>query len=88
MFRLWGRIWKDGRLLRDITIEDDSADTRTHKVMKALERMCAELDLANPIWLDANIREFQRHGKTRFYQDSFIEQIDFDCLEIRALEKE
>ena len=52
MFRLWGKIWKDNRLLKDTVICDDSEDTRT------------------------------QHGKARFYQDNFIEQIDFDYLEI------
>ena len=48
---------------------------------------CGEFDLGRPIWLERNIREFQRHSKTRFHQDSFIEEIDFDYLEIQILEE-
>lgn len=87
MFRLWGKIWKDNRLLKDTTICDDSQDTRTHKIFRALDEICAQFDLGKPIWLDSNIREFQRHSKTRFTQDNFIEQIPFDFLEIQVIEE-
>ena len=36
---------------------------------------------------DATIKEFKRHSKARFYQDSFIEEIDFDYLEIQILDE-
>lgn len=88
MFRLWGKIWKNNHLIKDMTIADDSDDTRTHKIFRALDELCLELDLGKPIWLDSNINEFKRHSKTRFTQDSFIEQIDFDSLEIHVIEED
>ena len=39
-------------------------------------------------WLDANVAEFKRHAKTRFTQDSFIESIDFDFLEMHVIEED
>lgn len=88
MFRLWGKIWKDNHLLNDITIKDDSDDTRTHKIFHALDKICMEMDLGKPLWLDSNISEFKRHSRTRFSQDSFIEQIEFDYLEIQVIEED
>ena len=88
MFRLWVKEWKSNRMLRDTTICDDSEDTRTHKVFRALEEACYEFDLGKPIWLDSNIEEFKRHAKARFYQDSFIETIPFDYLEIQIIEED
>lgn len=88
MFRLWGKIWKNNHLIKDMTIADDSDDTRTHKIFRALDELCLELDLGKPIWLNSNINEFKRHSKTRFTQDSFIEQIDFDSLEIHVIEED
>ena len=32
MFRLWAKIIKDNHLLKDLTVENDTEDTRTHKV--------------------------------------------------------
>lgn len=75
-------------MLRDMTVEDGSADTRTHKVFRALEEVCYAFDLGKPIWLDSNISEFKRHAKARFTQDSFIEGIEFDFLEIQVIEED
>lgn len=88
MFRLWGKIFKDNRLLQDQVICDDTCDTRTHKVFHALYELCCAFDLGKPIWLDNNISEFKKVSKTRFRQDNFIETIDFDYLEIQVIEED
>lgn len=88
MFRLWGKIFKDNRLLTDTVACDDTDNNRTKKVFDCLEQICYDLDLGNPIWLDSTITEFKRHDKARFYQDNFIEHIDFDYLEIQVIEED
>ncbi|MFR4122676.1 MAG: hypothetical protein ACLT0W_10765 [Clostridium sp.] len=88
MFRLWGKIWKDNHMIKDTVICDDSEDTRTHKIFHALQEICYDFDLANPIWLDKTINDFKRHSKTRFYQDNFVETVDFDYLEIQVIEED
>lgn len=88
MFRLWGKIFKDNHMLRDTVIEDDRNDTRTHKIFDSLDQICYDFDLGKPIWLDSNIQEFKRHSKTRFHQDSFIEEIPFDYLELQVIEED
>ncbi len=89
MFRLWGKIFKDNHLLQDTVIENDNRElNRTRKVFQGLEDICNQFDLGNPIWLNQNISEFKRHAKTRFHQDSFIEKIPFDYLEIHVIEED
>ncbi|MBP5528769.1 MAG: hypothetical protein J6X80_01855 [Lachnospiraceae bacterium] len=87
MFKLWVKEIKDNHLIKDVTIEDKTDDTRTHKIMHSLEKACTGFDLAIPIWLNSNVNEFKRHSRTRFYKDSFIETIAFDYLEIQILEE-
>ncbi len=87
MFRLWGKIFQDNRMLRDTVICDTTEDTRTHKIFNALDEICYEFDLSKPIWLDTNIAEFKRHDKTRFYSDNFVDSIAFDFLEIQIIEE-
>lgn len=88
MFRMWSRIFKENHLIKDTVIEDPSVDTRTHKVFRALSASAEALDISTPIWLDKNIKEFGRFSHTRFTSDNFIEQPDFDYLEIRILEED
>ena len=88
MFRLWAKTFKDNHMLQDIVIEVGSTDTRTHKVFRALDKVCLQFDLSKPIWLDKTVAEFKRHRKARFTQDNFIDSIDFDYLEIQIIEED
>ena len=72
--KIWAKEWKNNHMLRDTTIEDCSDDTRTHKVFRALEQVCYEFDLPKPLWL--------------FYQDSFVEEIPFQYLELQVIEED
>ncbi len=88
MFRLWGKIYTGSHITEDFVIEDGSGDRRTAKVVHAVTALCRRFDLAEPIWLDANIREFQRTSRTRFSQDNFIEEIPFSFFEIQIIEED
>lgn len=89
MFRVWGRIFKSNKMLNSTTVEIDlPEETRTHKIFMALEQICDEFDLSNPIWLNTNINEFKRIARTRFYADSFVETIEFDYLDFYVIEED
>lgn len=88
MFRLWAKIIKDNRLIRDTVICNDAQESRTHKVFTALDDICYEFDLGKPIWLEATVQEFKRHDNARFSQDNFMEPIAFDYLEIHVIEED
>ena len=88
MFRMWGKLFKDNHMLRDmVAINDDPTLNRTRKVFSSLEEICLTFDLGQPIWLNSTINDFRRHSKCRFTQDSFVEQIEFDYLEIQVIEE-
>ena len=88
MFRLWAKIWKDNHMMKDITIENASKElTRTKKVLAAVEEVSYAFDLGKPIWLEVNIAEFKKSARTRFRRDNFIDELDFDYLEILMIEE-
>lgn len=89
MFRLWAKIFKDNRMLRDMVVcNEETGINRTKKVFAAIDTICYEFDLSKPIWLDSTIEDFKRHDKTRFTKDNFIDGIDFDYLEIHVIEED
>jgi len=89
MFRMWIKEFKDNRMLKDYVWEGTDPDmTRTKKVLTGLEKGCEEFDLSIPIWLDKNIDEFKNASKARFHKDNFIEDIEFDYLEIQVIEED
>ena len=72
-----------------MVISNDNPDlNRTKKVFLALDEVCHEFDLQVPTWLDINIKDFKKYNKARFTQDSFVEHIDFDFLEIHVIEED
>ena len=86
--RIWFKEMQNTHLIKDIVIEDTSEDTRTHKIFRALDQACYELELARPIWLDQTKNDFKVHAKARFTRDAFIEEVPFDYLEIQVLEED
>ena len=87
MFRMWGKIFKQNRMLNDTVITVDNDLNRTRKVYQALEEICYKFNLPKPLWLESNKQDFIRNSKTRFTKDSFIEDIAFDYLEIQVIEE-
>ena len=86
MFRLWGKLYKNNKIIKDLVVEDDSDETRTRKVFSAITSLCLEFDLSEPIWLKSNISEFRRLSRTRFTRDNFIDCVPFDYMEIQIIE--
>ena len=89
MFRLWAKVFKHNRMLKDMVVENcDNELNRTKKIFAAIETVCKTYDLSTPIWLESNIEEFKKFDKVRFNSDNFIDTIDFDFLEIHVIEED
>ncbi len=89
MFRLWVKIIDSGKIVKNMTIENsDSSLNRTKKIFHAIDEACYAYDLSKPLWLDKNISEFKKSSKTRFTKDNFVDEIDFDFLEIEVIEED
>ena len=89
MFRLWAKIIVSGKMVKNMTIENsDPSLNRTKKIFSAIDEVCYAYDLSKPIWLDKNINEFKKNSKTRFTKDNFVDDIDFDSLDIEVIEED
>ena len=89
MFRVWVKIIDSGKIVKNMTIENsDSSLNRTKKIFHAIDEACYAYDLSKPLWLDKNISEFKKSSKTRFTKDNFVDEIDFDYLEIEVIEED
>ena len=83
-------------MVKNMTIENsDSSLNRTKKIFNAideifsaLDEVCYAYDLSKPLWLDKNIREFKKNSKTRFTKDNFVDEIEFDSLDIEVIEED
>ncbi len=89
MFRLWGKIYKNNKIIKDTVINvDEDNQSREQLTEFCLDKICVAFDLQHPIWLNDNHKDYPAYGRTSFKEDHFIEQIDFDYLEIEIIEDE
>ena len=78
--RLWGRMMKHQRIIRQETIEIENDD-----IEEAFLEICRRFDVQRPIQLPKHNREFEKFGRTFFAKEHFTESIDFDKLEIELI---
>ena len=90
MFRLCCRMIDGGRhTVGEFVYEDgDIRTNRTKKIFAGITEACRKFDLSEPIWLDSNIRDFQKTSHVRFSQDNFVEEIPFRFLDVQVIEED
>lgn len=81
MSRLWMRVVQDHRIKRQGT-----APCGWGEQNEALTELCKQFDIPRPIWLPKHEREFDSFRRTAFTAEHFIEEINFDRLEIEFLD--
>ena len=85
MGKLWLKIMKDHKLVRDIVLDCQVASegqVELDAVRPEMSAACNELDVEFPVVVEANRKEFARRNRTDFRADSFIQPVDFDKLEV------
>lgn len=78
---LWVKTIRRNRMDKSITEPCTRDDP-----MEALTEACHRLDIARPMWLDKNQREWDDFGLTRFFADNFSESVPFDRMEIEYID--
>lgn len=89
MIKLWGKIMINNRIEdQNVAIcTDDEVDEYQEQLKKCIVKLCYNFDIEKPYWLQKNLKEYNKIKKTSFTQDNFIEEINFDRLEIEVLEE-
>ena len=77
---VWVREIKHSKILKHDTEPCDHDG-----VQDALQAVCQRMDLARPLWLEKNQREWDEFSQTRFLPSQFMEAVSFDRLEIEFI---
>lgn len=88
MLRIWGKLIKDNKIIKDKVVELVLKDTYQEALKGAITEICKELDISKPYWLEHNLEEYNTRNKVSFDENNFIEEIDFDKFEIEELDDE
>ena len=78
---LWVKANRRTQMVQQTTVPCSREDCKD-----ALIEACHAMDLAVPMWLGKNQREWDSFGQTRFLPDAFPEAVPFDRLDIEFID--
>lgn len=81
MTRLWIRLIRDHRISVQATAPCVPGEEKD-----VLIELCKQEDLPCPLWLSKHEKEYASFRRTFFRPEHFIEEVDFDRLEIEFLD--
>ncbi len=79
MFRIWAKVIKDGKIVKQLTYERGDKFTYS-QFFTYLSDICEGLDIATPILLKTHIFNYAKFNTVRFLPRDFAEVPEFDKL--------
>ena len=84
--KLEGRVFKANLNLAERTVEkNEIGDSFVKDLEWCFVKLCRELDIPIPLWLDKNTSEFAKFRQTIFFAEHFTEKVNFDRFQIKLL---
>jgi hypothetical protein len=85
MLRIWARILKDQKVLKDTVYEAPEAAFMPKRFETHLREICLSFDLSTPLLLKSHLKSLSAHGLTTFKAHEFMEPVDFEELTIKLI---
>lgn len=84
--KLEGTVFRANLTIADMIVEQpDQPGLFVKQLEKCLIRLCRELEIPIPLWLEKNTKEFARFHQTIFFEEQFTEKVNFNRFQIRLL---
>ncbi len=79
MFKIWAKVIKEGKIVKQLTYERDEKFTYS-RFFNYLADICEGLDIATPVLLKTHIFNYAKFNTVRFLPRDFTEPPGFDKL--------
>ncbi len=79
MFRIWGKVLKDGHIIRQVTYEREEKFSYS-RFFSYLTDICDALDVPTPVLLKPHIFNYAKFNHVIFRPSDFMEDVPFDRL--------
>lgn len=73
-------------MVSSIVVKNKENIGQTEKRDKCFKEICAKLDISVPVWLKKHDLEFSQFKYVTFYPQDFVDEVDFDKLEIELID--
>ena len=79
MFRIWAKVYEDGRIARQTTYESEEKFTYA-RFFNYLAEICDTLDIPTPVLLKTHIFNYAKFRHVVFRTADFLESVPFEKL--------
>lgn len=86
MYRIWAKKIRNNSIIASLNIKNNEKISLDEKRDKCIKEVCQKFDLSVPLWLKKHQDEFSQYKYVIFYPEDFIDDIDFDKLEIDLID--
>lgn len=86
MYKLWARKINKNHMAGSIVVKNKEDISLLEKRDKCLKEICQRLDISVPVWLKKHDLEFSQFKYVTFYPQDFVDEVDFDKLEVELIE--
>ena len=84
--KLEGKVFRANLTIANIIIEQpDMQEPFVKQLEKCFVLLCRELEIPIPLWLEKNTKEFARFHQTIFFEEQFIDNVNFNRFQIKML---
>ena len=84
MFRIWGKVLKDGHIVRQVTYEREEKFSYS-RFFSYLTDICDALDVPTPVLLKPHIFNYAKFNHVIFRPSDFMEDVPFDRLALENI---
>lgn len=86
MYKLWAKKISANRITNSIIVKNKEEIDLNAKRDKVFKEICSKLDISVPLWLKKHDLEFSQFKYVTFYPQDFMDEVDFDKLEIELID--
>lgn len=86
MYKLWAKKISKNHIINSVVVKNKEDISLLYKRDKCLKEICQKLDISVPVWLKKHDQEFSQFKYVTFYPQDFIDEVDFDKLEVELID--
>ncbi len=86
MYTIWAKKIKNNRIINSVVAENKDNISAEEKRKICIDEICRKFDLGIPVWLKSHDMDFSQFKYVVFYPEDFMDEIDFDKLEIELID--
>ena len=87
MIRLWGKLYKDHKIVRQVTLNTRAEKMDYSLFFDYISEIAHSLDSPSPVVIKPHIFNFAKFNFVKFTESDFVEKINFDYFLVELIKE-